>query len=116
MCSGKKSIEISNFSTCKNSHLKVYTVPFFLCVCVCRGGVCLSVKSNLTSGASVLQILSRIQWATEVKIFVGFSLKPLCSVVMAETQAKEPIANYYSGLPAIRYSCSMYSETPAVTA
>ena len=45
------------------------------CPCLCA---CVSVKSHLTSGASlrlfVLKILSHTQRATEVKIFVGFSL------------------------------------------
>ena len=42
------------------------------------GSVCVSVKSHLTSGAFVpLKILSCTQQATEVKQFVGFSLKPL---------------------------------------
>ena len=47
--------------------------------------VCVSVKSHLTSGASVCpkNILSRTQWATEVEKFVGYSLKPLRSRVMA---------------------------------
>ena len=40
--------------------------------------VCVSVKSHLTSGASVHpEILSRTQQTTEVKEFVGFSLKLL---------------------------------------
>ena len=34
--------------------------------------VCVSVKSHLTSRAFVLNIMSRTQWATEVKKFVVF--------------------------------------------
>ena len=50
----------------------------------CSGSVCVSVKSYLTSGVSVRpEILSHTQRATEVKNFVGFSLKPLHSKVMA---------------------------------
>ena len=46
-----------------------------VCLCVCH--------ISLLECLFVLKILSHTQWATEVKKFVGFSLKPLCSRVMA---------------------------------
>ena len=44
------------------------------------GSVCLCPLSHISTleHLSVLKILSRTQRATEVKIFVGFSLKQLC--------------------------------------
>ena len=50
------------------------------CVCVC---VCLLSQISPLEHLFVLKILSRTQRATEVKKFVGFSLKLLCSKVMA---------------------------------
>ena len=67
------------------------------CVCVCVS-VCLSVKSHLTSGASVHP-------ENTVTYSAGNGGQKFCGVFF-ET----------AGLPAIRYSCSMYSEAPAVTA
>ena len=62
----------------------MYTSNFLnYCACAARVtvlglSVCVSVKSHLTSGASVRpEILLSTQQATEVKIFVGFSLKQL---------------------------------------
>ena len=49
-------------------------------VCVC---VCLLSQISPLERLFVLKILSRTQRATEVKKFVGFSLKPLRSGVMA---------------------------------
>ena len=55
-------------------------------LCVCGGGgggrwvggcVCLLSHISLLEHLFVLKILSHTQWATEVKEFVGFSLKPL---------------------------------------
>ena len=51
-----------------------------LSVCVC---VCLLSQNSPLERLFVLQILSRIQRATEVEKFVGFSLEPLRSRVMA---------------------------------
>ena len=48
------------------------------------GSVCLSVKSHLTSGASVRPENTVVYSAGNGgQKFVGFSLKPLCSRVMA---------------------------------
>ena len=47
------------------------------------GSVCVSVKSHITSGASVRpENTVTTQQGTKVKKFVGFSLKPLRSKVM----------------------------------
>ena len=51
-----------------------------LSVCVC---VCLLSQISPLERLFVLKILSRTQRATEVKKFVGFSLKPLRSRVVA---------------------------------
>ena len=90
----------------------------WVCVCVCVSVCChISPLERLF----VLKILSRTQRATEVKTFVGFSLKPLRSRVMARNESERSnmlirLDLAYSCLPAIGYSCSMYSEAPAVTA
>ena len=55
--------------------VRVTVVVVSVCLCVC---VCLSVKSHLTSGASVVvKTLPRTPNATKVKRFVAFFLK-LC--------------------------------------
>ena len=52
-----------------------------MCVCVC---VCVSVKSNLTPGASVRpENTVTYSAGNGGQKIVGFSLKPLCSKVMA---------------------------------
>ena len=80
-------------------------------VCVC---VCLSVKSHLTSGAS----------ENTVVYSAGNGGKTICGVFF-ETAAfksygvKRKLKSQLlirSGLPAIRYSCLLYSEVAAVTA
>ena len=53
-----------------------------VCLCVCVS-VCLLSHISLLERLFVLKILSRTQRATEAKKFVGFSLKPLRSRVMA---------------------------------
>ena len=56
------------------------------CSCVCLSvcvSVCLLSQISSLERLFVLKILSRTQRATEVKIFVGFSLKTLRSRVMA---------------------------------
>ena len=47
-----------------------------VCVCVC---VCVCLLSHISplEHLFVLKLLSHTQWATEVKKYVGFSLKPL---------------------------------------
>ena len=56
------------------------TVLGRVCVCV---SVCLKSHISLLERLLILKILSRTQRSKEVKIFVGFSLKPLRSRVMA---------------------------------
>ena len=53
-----------------------------LCVCVC---VCVCLLSHISplERLFVLKLLSRTERTTEVKKYVGFSLKPLPSKVMA---------------------------------
>ena len=87
-------------------------------VCLC---VCLSVKSHLTSGASVRPENIVVYSAGnrgkkncgvffETALFKSYGVKrKLKSQLLIRSIA-------YSGLPAIRYSCSMYSKAPAVTA
>ena len=53
-----------------------------VCLCVCVS-VCLLSHISLLERLFVLKILSCTHRATEVKKFVGFSLKPLRSRVMA---------------------------------
>ena len=45
--------------------------------------VCLLSHISPLERLFILKMLSRTQWATEVEKFVGFSLKPLRSRVMA---------------------------------
>ena len=59
---------------------RVTVVGLCVCVCLC---VCLLSHISPLEHLFVLKILSRTQRATEVKKFVGFSLKPLRSRVMA---------------------------------
>ena len=95
-----------------------------LCVCVsvCHVSVCLCVclfnKSHLTSGASVRP-------ENTVVYSAGNGGQKICGVFFETAPFKSygvkrklNIANMLirSSLPAIRYSCSMYSEAPAVTA
>ena len=47
------------------------------------GFLCVSSHISPLERLFILKILSRSQRATEVKLFVGFSLKPLGSKVMA---------------------------------
>ena len=54
---------------------RVTVVVLSLCVCV---SVCLLRHISVLERLFILKILSRTQQATEVKQFVGFSLKPLC--------------------------------------
>ena len=90
------------------------TVVGFVCVCLC---VCVSVKSHLTSGASVRP-------ENTVVYSAGNGGQKICGVFFETAPFKscgvkrklKSIRSAYSGLPAIRYSCSMYSEAPAVTA
>ena len=49
----------------------------WVCLCVCVS-VCLLSHISPLEHLFVLKSMSRIQWATKVKKFVAFSLKPLC--------------------------------------
>ena len=80
--------------------------------------VCLSVKLHLTSGASVRP-------ENTVAYSAGNGGQNMCGVFFetapfksygVKRKRKSQFDLAYSGLPAIRYSCSMYSEAPAVTA
>ena len=61
-------------------HARAVRVTVVVPVCVC---VCLLSQISPLGRLFVLKILSRTQWATKVEKFVGFSLKPLRSKVMA---------------------------------
>ena len=52
------------------------------------GSVCLLSQISPLEHLFVLKILSRTQWATEVKEFVEFSLKTLHSRVMARNASE----------------------------
>ena len=67
-----------------------------VCVCVC---VCLLSHISLLKHLFVLKILSRTKQATEVKIFVGFCLKPLRSKVMASFAYRDILRGYCSDIP-----------------
>ena len=78
----------------------------------------MSVKSHLTSGASVRP-------ENTVVYSAGNGGKKICGVFFetapfksygVKRKLKSQLLISYSGLPAIRYSCWMYSEAPAVTA
>ena len=85
---------------------------------LCVGlSVCLSVKSYLTSGASVRPENTVVYSAGnggQNNCGVFFETAPFKSYGV-KRKLKSQYANR-SSLPAIRYSCSMYSEAPAVTA
>ena len=87
-----------------------------LCVCVCVC-VCLSVKSRLTSGASVRPENTVVYSAGNggKKICgVFFETAPFKSYGVKRKRKSQLLIR--SGLPVIRYSCPLYSEAPAVTA
>ena len=90
-----------------------------MCVCVCLS-VCLSVKSHLTSGASVHP-------ENTVAYSAGNGGKKICGLFFETTPFKSYavkrklksqllIRSSLLWLTCDRYSCSMYSEAPAVTA
>ena len=74
------------------------TVVGSVCVCVC---VCVCLLSQISplERLFVLKILSRTQRATEIKKFVGFSLKPLRSKVMASFAYPWHPTKYCSDIP-----------------
>ena len=60
------------------------------------GRVCVSVKSHLTSGGSVLKLLSRTKRATEVKKFVGLSTACLKAIHTVGNFPAESTHAHYS--------------------
>ena len=90
---------------------------YWSCVCLCHVSLCVCLLSHISllERLFVLKILSRTQRAMYVKIFVGFSeTAPFKSYGVKHKRKRQLLIR--SGLPVIRYSCSMYSEAPAVTA
>ena len=90
-----------------------------VCVCVCVS-VCLSVKSHLTSGASVRPentVTYPAGSGGSKNCGIFFETAPFKSYGV-KRKRKSQLLNRPSlpGLPAIGYSCSMYSKAPAVTA
>ena len=89
-----------------------------VCVSVCLSVcVCLSVKSYLISGASVrpenIVVYSAGNGGQKI-CGVFFETAPFKSYGVKRKLKSQLLIR--SGLPAIRYSCSVYSEAPAVTA
>ena len=80
-------------------------------MCLC---VCLSVKSHFTSGASVLPENTVTYSAGNGDQKVFFETAPFKSYGVKRKRKSQLLI--ISSLPAIRFSCSIYSEAPAVTA
>ena len=72
----KCKLILMNNSLTLGAHAQRGLLKLGLCVCVC---VCVCLLSHISpmEHLFVLKTLSRTQRATKVKIFVGFSLKPL---------------------------------------
>ena len=83
-------------------HSEGYGSCLCVCVCVC---VCVCLSVYLLSHISPLEcllflkILSHTQQATEVKKFVGFSLKRLHSIVMVSFAYHDILRGYCSDIP-----------------
>ena len=85
-----------------------------VCVCVC---VCVSVTQHLTSRMSNRAIKKHTySVAYDHQKYCGdFSETTAFKSYGVKHKRKSQYANY-SGLPKIRFSCSMYNEAPEVTA